>query len=168
VRFLYNLAVLTLLVIIQGTLLTVLVPWLPLAPAFIYLAILSLRLERPYLLAAALWTGLAQDILVGEMLGLTMLTNFVAMTIIWELKEEYLDNAVLTCGLRIAVATLVQELIIAFIYYIRGLESGSLVQVLQINAGINLLSNLSLYILFMVWLKIRGAGKVAAVLGAKR
>lgn len=167
-KYLYNLGFLTVLVLVQGILLPVFIPWLPLAPAFLYLIVLSFRLDRPYLLGAALWTGLVQDILLGEMLGLTMLTNFVAMTIAWELKKSLFENAVFTCALRIVVATLVQELLIAFVYYIRGLGSGNLLLVLQINSGINLLSNLVLFILLLGWLRSRGEGKITAVLETKQ
>lgn len=152
-----------LLVMVASTLLQVFIPWLPLAPAFLYLIVLSMRLDRPYLLGAALWTGLVQDILLGEILGLTMLTNFVAMAIIWELKEKYWDNAILTCGLRVVTATLVQQLLIAFIYYIRGSDAGNLA-VLSVNAGVNLSANLGMYIIMLAWLRLRGAGKISAAL----
>lgn len=167
-RYLGKLAVLALLVMAQGTLLPVFIPWLPLAPAFLYLIILSMRLERPYLLGAALWVGLVQDLLLGEMLGLSMFTNFVALALAWELKEELVDNAALTCGLRVVAATLVQELLITFVYYIRGLEHGNLLTILQINAGINLLSNLALYLILLAYLRLRGEGKIAALLEVKQ
>ncbi|MGI6364355.1 MAG: rod shape-determining protein MreD [Bacillota bacterium] len=167
-KYLANLAVLALLVMVQGTLLPAIIPWLPLAPAFIYLIILSMRLERPYLLGAALWTGLVQDLLLGEMLGLSMLTNFVAMAIAWELKESFVENAVLTCGLRVVAATLVQELLISFVYYVRGLEHGNLLSILQVNAGLNLLSNLGLYLLLLAFLRLRGEGKVSALLEVRQ
>ena len=166
-KYLANLAVLALLVMVQGTLLPAIIPWLPLAPAFIYLIILSMRLERPYLLGAALWTGLVQDLLLGEMLGLSMLTNFVAMAIAWELKESFVENAVLTCGLRVVAAT-VQELLISFVYYVRGLEHGNLLSILQVNAGLNLLSNLGLYLLLLAFLRLRGEGKVSALLEVRQ
>ncbi len=167
-KYAANLAVLTLMVMVAGTLLQVFVPWLPLAPAYLYLIILSMRLERPYLLGAALWTGLVQDILLGEMLGLTMLTNFVAMAIVWEVKEEFLDNPILTCGLRVVAATLVQELLITFVYYIRGAETGNLLAIFPVNAGVDLLANLGLYILYLAWLRLRGANKISAALEVRQ
>lgn len=165
-KYVYNFAVLTLLVILQGTLFPVLIPWLNITPAFVFLTLLSFRFSRTYLLTAALWAGLVQDLLMGEVLGLFMLTNFIAMAIAWELKEDFLDNRVLTVGLRIAVATLIQEVILGFSFYIRGLDSKSLLAVLQLSAGTNLLSNLILYILLLGWLRLRGSDKIEAALEA--
>ncbi|HBI56345.1 MAG TPA: hypothetical protein DDY38_05935, partial [Firmicutes bacterium] len=62
-KYAYSLLWLTGLVIFQSTLLPVVFPWLPLMPAFVFLVVISLRLERRLLLIAALWTGLIQDIL---------------------------------------------------------------------------------------------------------
>ncbi|MDD4657539.1 MAG: rod shape-determining protein MreD [Eubacteriales bacterium] len=165
-KYVYSLLWLTGLVILQSTLLPVVFPWLPLAPAFVFLVVVSLRLERRFFLIAALWTGLVQDILLGEFLGLFMLLNFISAALIWEIKNELLDNLVLTGGLRLIAATLIQEILMAFIFYIRG--RANLGSALQINAGINLLSNLLLYILFMFISKLlRRRDKLEAVLEAK-
>jgi len=148
--------------------LPILFPALPMFPVFLYLTVLSMRLQRPYLLACALWAGLVQDVLVGQILGLSMLTNFVAMFVIWELKDSLLENTIMTCGLRLVVATLVQELLMGFLFYIRGLEPDNLLFILQINTGITLLSNLLLYFLFLALLRLRGQGKIAGVLGVEK
>lgn len=167
-RYLYSLATLMLLVLLQGTLLPLAVPWLPLNPALLFLVFLSFRLQqRSQFLAAALWAGLVQDILFGEILGLFMLTSFIAAAVIWELKEGFLDNPVLTCGLRLIIATLIQELLIAFIFYIRGLEPNNLGHVLQVQAGLSLAGNLLLYFLVLAWLGLGGSQRIAAALEAK-
>jgi len=106
--------------------------------------------------------------MLGEILGLFMLANFLAMSIIWEFKKGWLDNAVLTCGLRLVIATLTQEILMTLVYYIRGLEQSNLSFVMQINAGNNLLSNLLLFVLLLAWLRIRGSGRVEAALEAKQ
>ncbi|HOB35082.1 MAG: rod shape-determining protein MreD [Firmicutes bacterium] len=166
-KYLRVLAVLAFLVIVQTTLLPRLFPWLPLAPAFLYLVVLSFRLPRNFLLTAGLWSGLVQDILVGEVFGLTMFTNYIAMAVVWEFKDDLLDNAVVTCGVRVVIATLVQEFLTAFVYYIYSAGSGHISNTLQISAGLNLLSNLLLYALFMLWLRLRGSEKVSAFLEAR-
>jgi rod shape-determining protein MreD len=167
-RFFYTLLGLTLLIVFQSTLLPVIVPWLPLNPTFLFLVVLSFRLDRTLLLLAGLWAGLVQDVLLGEMLGLFMMANFIALAVIWELKEELLEDVILTCGLRVVVATLIHEVLMSFIYYIRGLEVARLLYILQLNAGITLLSNLVLYILLLAWLRTRGSGKIGALLEARR
>lgn len=166
-KYLKTLAVLALLVILQTTLFPLLIPWLPLAPAFLYLVILSFRLQRTFLLVAALWTGLVQDILVGEIFGLTVFTNYVAMAVIWEFKDDLLDNVMVTCGVRVVIATLVQEFLTAFVYYVYSTGSGNIFNTLQISAGLNLLSNLLLYAIILLGLRMRGTEKVSAFLEAK-
>lgn len=163
-KYLINLLTLALLVALQSTLLPVVFPWLPLTPAFVYLVVLSFRLPRRHLLIAALWAGLVQDVLLGEFLGLAMLTNYIAMAVTWELKEDLLENTVLTGGLRIIAATLLQEVLMAFVYYIRGLSVENLFYLLQVNAGTGLLSNLLLYLLLLAALRTRGSGRIEAVL----
>lgn len=165
-KYVYSLLWLTGLVILQSTLLPVVFPWLPLAPAFVFLVVISLRFDRRFFLIAALWTGLVQDILLGEFLGLFMFLNFSSAALVWEIKKEWLDNLVLTGGLRLIAATLIQEFFMAFIFYIRGMAN--LTSALQINAGINLLSNLLLYILFLIIYKLRcRRDKLETVLEAK-
>jgi rod shape-determining protein MreD len=165
-KYAYSLLWLTGLVIFQSTLLPVVFPWLPLMPAFVFLVVISLRLERRLLLIAALWTGLIQDILLGEFLGLFMLLNFISAALVWEIKNELFDNLVLTGGLRLIAATLIQEILMAFIFYIRG--TANLGSMLQVNAGIHLLSNLLLYVLFLVIFKLRRRqDNLEAVLEAK-
>lgn len=165
-KYAYSLLWLTGLVILQSTLLPVVFPWLPLMPAFVFLVVISLRLERKLLLIAALWTGLIQDILLGEFLGLFMLLNFISAALVWEIKNELFDNLVLTGGLRLIAATLIEEILMAFIFYIRG--TANLGSMLQVNAGIHLLSNLLLYVLFLVIFKLRRRqDNLEAVLEAK-
>ncbi|HCX78133.1 MAG TPA: rod shape-determining protein MreD [Firmicutes bacterium] len=165
-KYAYSLLWLTGLVIFQSTLLPVVFPWLPLMPAFVFLVVISLRLERRLLLIAALWTGLIQDILLGEFLGLFMLLNFISAALVWEIKNELFDNLVLTGGLRLIAATLIEEILMAFIFYIRG--TANLGSMLQVNAGIHLLSNLLLYVLFLVIFKLRRRqDNLEAVLEAK-
>lgn len=164
-KYFFSFAVLTVLVLLQGTLLPVIFPWLVLNPALVFLIILSFRFKRSYLLGAALWSGLVQDILMGEVLGLFMLTNFVAMVFVWELSDSLLDNRVLTGGLRVVVATLIQEALLTFVWYIR-LNPENLMRFFQLNAGKNLLSNLMLYILLLLWLRSRGRDKIEAAMEA--
>lgn len=164
-KYFYNFAVLTVLVLMQGTLLPVIFPWLVLNPALIFLIILSFRFKRSYLLWAALWSGLVQDILMGEVLGLFMLTNFIAMALIWELSDSLMDNRVLTGGLRVAVATLTQEALLAFVWYIRQ-NPENLIRFFQLNAGKNLLANIMLYILLLLYLRFRGREKIEAAMEA--
>ena len=167
-RYFYSLLGLTLLIVFQGTFLPVIIPWLPLSPALLFLVILSFRLERTQLLVAGLWAGFVQDILLGQMLGLFMMANFLALIVIWELKEELLEDVIMTCGLRLIVATLIQEVLMTFIYYIQGWEPTRLLFVMQLNAGINLLSNLLLLGLLLAWLRMRGSDKIGTLLGGKR
>lgn len=165
-KYVYTLLCLTGLVIVQSTFLPVIFPWLPLLPAFVFLVVLSLRLERGFSLIAALWTGLVQDILIGDMLGLFMLLNFISVALAWEINNKWLNNLVITGGLRIIAATLMHELGMAFIMYIRTREN--LTSLLQVNAGFSLLSNLLLYILLLVWYRVRHRGtNLEAVLEAK-
>ena len=165
-KYVYTLLGLTGLVILQNTFLPVLFPWLPFMPAFVFLVVLSLRLERSFLLIAALWTGLVQDILIGEMLGLFMLLNFISVALAWEIKNEWLNNLVVTGGLRIIAATIIQEAAMAFILYIRTRDN--LASELQVNTGFSLLSNLLLYILLLVWYRVRHRGvNLESVLEAK-
>ena len=165
-KYVYTLLCLTGLVILQNTFIPVLFPWLPFMPAFVFLVVLSLRLDRSFLLIAALWTGLVQDILIGEMLGLFMLLNFISMALAWEIKKEWLNNHVITGGMRVIAATLIHEIVMAFIMYIRTREN--LASVLQVNAGFSLLSNLLLYILLLLWYRVRHRGaNLEAVLEAK-
>jgi len=168
VKYWRNYPILALLVILQGTLLPTVIPWVTLTPAFVFLAILSLRLPRYQLLLCALWTGLVQDVLLGEMFGLYMLTHFLAMAVIWELKEELLDNAILTGGLRLMAASMLQDLVIAFVCYVRGRGDSGLVLLLQTNAGTNLFSNLVMYIVYLSWLSLRGKHRIENVLEAKK
>lgn len=166
-KYVFSLLWLTALVIMQSTLFPLIFPWLPLAPALVYLVAASLVQERRLLLSAALWTGLVQDVLLGEVFGLFMLLNFVSMFFILEIKYEVFDSHILTGGLRLIAATLIQDILMAFIFYIQGIPN--LGPALQINAGINLLSNLIIYILFLIILKLRHPGdKLESVLEVKR
>ena len=63
---------------------------------------------------------------------------------------------------------MVQELLISFVYSVRGLEHGNLLSILQVNAGLNLLSNLGLYLLLLAFLRLRGEGKVSALLEVRQ
>jgi rod shape-determining protein MreD len=166
-KYVLSLLGLTGLMILQSTLLPFIFPWLPLSPALVYLVVASLGKERKFLLTAALWTGLVQDILLGEVLGLFMLLNFISMILVLEIKYEIFDTYILTGGLRLIAATLIQDIIMAFILYIQGIPN--LGPALQINVGINLLSNLILYALFLIILKLRHPGdKLESVLEVKR
>lgn len=165
-KYFWTLLALTGLVIVQSTLLAALFPRLPLAPALVFLMLASLRFERGFFLIAALWAGLVQDILLGEFFGFFMLLNFNSAVWAWEIRKEWLDNLVLTGGLRLIAATLLQEVFAAFFFYIRGITD--LAGTLQINAGKDLLFNLLIYAVFLLALKIRHRGsKLEAVLGAK-
>lgn len=167
-RYAYTLLVLTLLVLVQSTFLHILIPWLPLNLALLFLIVLAVGMDRTSLLFAGVWTGFVQDILYGEALGLFMLANFIALALVWELKDSLMENPVLTTGLRLVVASLTIDLLMTFIYYIYGLESGNLLIALQLKAGINLVSNLLLYLLLLTWLRLRGSGKITAVLEARK
>lgn len=157
---------LTGLVILQSSLLPIVFPWLPLAPAFVFLMLASLRLERWHFLLAAVWTGLVQDILLGEYFGLFMLLNYLSAILAWEIKKKWLDSAVLTGALRLIAATLFQDGLMAFILSIRGQSELGLA--LQINAGRNLLACLLLYALFLLALKLKNRQeKLETVLEAR-
>lgn len=151
-KYAYPLLWLTGLLLLQSTLLPVLFPWLPLTPAFVYLIVFSLRTDRRFFLIAALWLGLVQDILLGEFFGLYMFLNFISAFFVWEVKNDLLDNLVLTVGLRLIAATLIQEALLAFIFYIR--RMARLGTALQINSGLSLLSNLLLYVLYLTFIKL--------------
>lgn len=144
------------LVIMQSTLLPLVFPWLPLAPALVYLVVASTRQPRNYLLIASLWTGLVEDILLGETLGLYMLLYFISMFLILEIKYEIIESYVLTVGLRLIAATLIQDILMAFIFYIQGIPN--LGPALQINAGINLLANIIVFIVYLLVIKVRHPG----------
>lgn len=144
------------LVIMQSTLLPLVFPWLPLAPALVYLVVASTRQPRNFLLIASLWTGLVEDILLGETLGLYMLLNFISMFLILEIKYEIIESYVLTVGLRLIAATLIQDILMAFIFYIQGIPN--LGPALQINAGINLLANIIVFIVYLLVIKVRHPG----------
>lgn len=152
---------------LQSSLFRVLFPWLPVAPALVFLIFVSLRMKRGTFLILSLWTGWVQDILFGEILGLFMLLYFISAVLVWEIKREWVDNLVLTGGLRLIGATLVQEILLVFIFYIRGVRN--LGFALQINAGKSLLSNLLLYALFLLVLKVCNRGqKLETVLEVKQ
>lgn len=166
-KYVLSLLGLTGLVIIQSTFLPLVFPWLPLAPALVYLVMASMRQERKFLLIAALWTGLVQDILLGEVLGLFMLLNFISMFVILEIKYEIFDTYILTGALRLIAATLIQDIVMVFLLYIQGIPN--LGPALQVNVGINLLSNLILYAVFLIILKLRHPGdKLESVLEVKK
>lgn len=166
-KYALPLLALTGLVILQSALLPLVFPWLPLAPALVCLVFASIRQERRFLLIASLWTGLVMDILLGEILGLYMLLNFVSMFIVLEIKYEVFESYILTVGIRLIAATLIQDVFMAFIFYIQGIPD--LIPALQINAGMHLLSNLILYLLSLLVIKLRHPGdKLESVLEVKR
>lgn len=140
------------LALLESTLLPFIFPAFPLTPALVALVFVSLRFQRPYFLIAALWAGLIQDILLSEHLGLFMLLRFCGAALAWEIKNELIDNLVLTGMLRLIAMSLTQDVLTAFILYISGLRD--LGPALQINAGVNLLANLVLYGLFLLVIKL--------------
>ncbi|MTI95611.1 MAG: hypothetical protein FH749_08995 [Firmicutes bacterium] len=154
-----------LLVLLQGSFLPVFLPRLPVNAALVFLVLISFTAGRNKLLGFALLAGLVQDVLYGEITGMFMLMYFVSAVALWELKTNLLVERVYMCGLRLAVATLVQDLTATFIFYMNGMDSGQLLATLQFNAGINLLANLGLLLIVLALFRVRGKASMAAVLG---
>lgn len=136
----------------QSTILPSVFPGFPLTPVLVYLVFTSLRTERWLFLVVALWAGLLQDLLLGENLGLFMLLNFSSGVLVWEIKNELIDNLALTGMVRIIAMSLFQDIFMAFILFVQG--QPGLTPALKMNAGINLLENLLLYGLFLLLLKL--------------
>ena len=140
-------------VLLQGSVLPVIVPWLPFNPALILLVFASFKAPRNRLLALALWAGLLQDVMYGEVLGLSMLGLYLGFMAVHEIKTEFVDHPFTACALRLIIAVLIQELTYAFFFYIRG--ATGLFAALQVNAGKSLLANLLLLGLAFLWLRFR-------------
>lgn len=140
-------------VLLQGSVLPVFLPWLPLNPALVLLVFISFKTPRNRLLGLAVWAGFLQDIMYGEVLGLSMLGLFLGFLAAKEIKTEFVDHPLTVCALRLIVAVLIQELTYAFFFYIRG--ATGLFAALQVNAGKSLLANLLLLALAFLWLRFR-------------
>lgn len=155
-----------LLVAVQASLLPVIVPQLIFYPALLALVVLSFRLQRSWLLALALWTGLVSDMLYSEILGLHMLAYFIALVAVLEISRSWLDDLLLVCSLRVVAAIIIIEGLHAFVYYVRGF-SDHLLRALQINTGLSLAANLLLFGLFLLILRLRGRDQIHTLLEGK-
>lgn len=156
-----------LLVAIQGSFLPLIVPQLYFYPALLALVVLSFRLERPWLLGLAIWTGLVTDMLYGESIGLHMFTHYVALAAALEISETWLDDLLLVCALRVVAVIIGVEIIQAVVFYVRGL-SDNLFAALQINTGLSLAANLLLFGLFLLMLRLKGKDQIRMLLEGER
>ncbi len=166
-RMALRFVLLAVLVMIQGSLLPLWLPRLYFYPALLLLAVYTFRLERPWVLGLALWTGLIADMLYGEGVGLFMLTHYAAMAVALTVPRHMLDYPRVVLGLRLFAALVVHELVQLVVMYVTGTGS-DLFHALRVSSGLVLVANTALFALFLLYVHLRGGDSVRRLLEVEK